>query len=93
MLKISDAAKLEKAEQNRISFSDSSTIENLSDLFEMNFSKPIVNETGLTKETKLHFTYPTNFSQENLKKLISQLGLELVPTNMPVEMLVVEKSN
>ena len=62
------------------------------------FHQPVLDETGLAKnETGLPATFlvalPRNSNDLDLvrKALLDQLGLELVPTNMPIEMLVVEK--
>ena len=61
------------------------------------FNKPVIDQTGLTNfyDFTLKGTWQTNY-QANLDFLSSaipdQLGLELVPTNMPIEMLVVEKA-
>jgi uncharacterized protein (TIGR03435 family) len=60
------------------------------------FSKPIVfDQAGLTKPFDINLTWdepdPKHPNIEGLKQaLLDQLGLELVPTNMPIEMLVVE---
>jgi uncharacterized protein (TIGR03435 family) len=57
--------------------------------------KPVVNQTGLTEHYDLYFEWNTasgKTEKENIQQaLLDQLGLELVPTNMPIEMLVVEK--
>jgi uncharacterized protein (TIGR03435 family) len=61
------------------------------------FDKPIIDRTGLTGNFDVSLTAATeNGGSESaaiMQALPVQLGLELVPTNMPVEMLVVEKSN
>jgi RNA polymerase sigma factor (sigma-70 family) len=58
----------------------------------------VVNETGFTNRYDFSFAMPMRrtanveiYIQTLNKALRKQLGLELVPTNMPVEMLVVEK--
>jgi uncharacterized protein (TIGR03435 family) len=68
----------------------------IADEFEALAKIPVIDKTGLTN----HFDFDLNCSQIDLKnrnwdsinEALGQLGLELVPTNMPVEMLVVEKA-
>lgn len=64
---------------------------------EQSFNLPVVDETGLTN----HFSIDLKWNEqgekdpnhEALKKaLLDQLGLELVPANMPIDMLVVERA-
>ncbi|HSY73922.1 MAG TPA: TIGR03435 family protein, partial [Dongiaceae bacterium] len=55
---------------------------------------PVVDQTGLNNhfDLTLRWTTASGSSGDALKKiLLDQLGLKLVPTNMPIEMLVVEK--
>jgi uncharacterized protein (TIGR03435 family) len=78
-------------------------VSTLTSLLEQHLQIPIIDETGLTQEYDYSFvwnqSYPANKqiklelpNYEVLKQaLVDQLGLELVPTNMPIEMLVVEK--
>jgi uncharacterized protein (TIGR03435 family) len=57
------------------------------------FSKPVVPEPGLSGN--YDFTYRwENLDDRNqaVIKELAQAGLELVPTNLPIEMLVVEKA-
>ena len=65
-------------------------------LLEQRLNQPVMDEIGLTQ----HFSFELQWNDMNgqnadhssLKQaLLDQLGLELVPTNMPVEMLVVDK--
>lgn len=74
----------------------------LADMLEGQFRIPIIDRTSLTNRFDFNFTwdeygekvgnqYPNYPNLEGLKQvLLDQLGLELVPTNMPIEMLVVE---
>ena len=59
------------------------------------FGKPVLDQTGLTGRYGFSPQLPRHgleAGREAYKKaLLEQLGLELVPTNMPIEMLVVEK--
>ncbi len=66
----------------------------LADYLERYFKMPVIDQTDFTqyfsfdlrwKETRGH---PNHEGLEQV--LLNQLGLELVPTNMPIEMLVVE---
>jgi uncharacterized protein (TIGR03435 family) len=58
---------------------------------------PIVDLTGLTNQYEWEFSYQINgASEEERKQKIlqafhDQLGLDLVASNMPVEMLIIEK--
>jgi uncharacterized protein (TIGR03435 family) len=58
---------------------------------------PIIDKTGSTKRCSVDITWmenPQDPEHTNLQKVLrEQLGLVLVPTNMPVEMLVVDKSD
>ncbi len=61
------------------------------------FRMPVVDGTGLTNRFYYDLKWTPSRSKQqnesNLKQaLLDQLGLELVPTNMPIEMLVVEKA-
>ena len=67
----------------------------LANYLERYFKMPVIDQTGITqhfstavrwKEVKGH---PNHEGMEQV--LLDRLGLELVPTNMPIEMLVVEK--
>jgi uncharacterized protein (TIGR03435 family) len=63
------------------------------------FKVPVIDQTGLTGrfDYEVKWSVPRNSQHlglDGLKQaLLDQLGLELVPTNMPIEMLVVEKVN
>ena len=56
---------------------------------------PVLDQTGLTNHITLDLRWkklPGETVEDTTKRVVlDQLGLELVPTNMPVEMLVVEK--
>ena len=69
----------------------------LTKYLEMIFQKPVVDETGLTGAYNLDLRWtvkPNPQANQNAVKqaLLDQLGLELVATNLPVEMLIVEKT-
>jgi len=70
-----------------------SPLANLSSFLESCFQIPVTDGTGLTRNFDIDLKWNGNDPQhDNLKQaLLDQLGLELVPTNMPIEMLVVEK--
>ena len=73
-----------------------STIDDKISGLEELMEKPVVNQTGLIEHYDLYFEWNTasgKTEKENIQQaLLDQLGLELVPTNMPIEMLVVEKA-
>jgi|SRR5581483_4819617 uncharacterized protein (TIGR03435 family) len=56
---------------------------------------PVIGQTGLTQNFDINPQWNRNEPQHHgLKQaLLDQPGLELVPTNMPIEMLVVEKAS
>jgi len=68
----------------------------LTKCLEIFLQMPVIDETGLTGNYDIDFEWTergeADPNHDALKKiLLDQLGLELVPTNMPIEMLVVEK--
>ena len=76
--------------------SDSGWYPGISRFLEDYFEMPIVDQTGLTQNFHIDLKWNERFKgdpdHEALKEaLLDQLGLELVPSNMPIEMLVVEK--
>ncbi len=61
------------------------------------FAKPVLDQTGLTNryDSNTEWTQTGNYQTDSKslhKALLDQLGLELVPTNLPLEMLVVENA-
>jgi uncharacterized protein (TIGR03435 family) len=76
--------------------SDSGWYPGISRFLEDYFEMPIIDQTGLTQNFHIDLKWDERFKgdpdHEALKEaLLDQLGLELVPANMPIEMLVVEK--
>jgi uncharacterized protein (TIGR03435 family) len=63
-------------------------------MLEGNLQIPVIDKTGLTQNFDIDLNWNRNDPQhDSLKQaVLDQLGLELVATNMPIEMLVVEKS-
>jgi uncharacterized protein (TIGR03435 family) len=61
------------------------------------FGKPVVDQTGLTQYYSMELRWKEarfGDNPEGVKQvLLDKLGLELVPTNLPVEMLVMEKEH
>lgn len=66
-------------------------IESLAGCVEGQFGIPVIDQTGLKKkyDIKLRWRNKNDLKQ----KLLDQLGLALVPSTMPVQMLVVEKAD
>jgi uncharacterized protein (TIGR03435 family) len=68
----------------------------LQDYLRVTFSSPVIDQTGLANKYDFFLKWddavPTHPNKEGIKQaLLEQLGLELVPSREPVEMLVVEK--
>ena len=67
----------------------------LAALLENPLNQPVVDQTGLTNfyHVQLKWQYrPTEEGRTELRQaVLDQSGLELIPTNMPIEMFVVEK--
>ncbi len=77
---------------------ENSHISSLAGYLEDYLRIPVIDQTGITNRFDINLTWKqSNWADKapaELKAaLLDQLGLELVPTNMPVEMLVVEKVN
>ncbi len=53
--------------------------------------EPVIDETGITDPFAVHLEWPTGDPQGLEDVLANQLGLELVPTNIPVKILVMEQ--
>jgi uncharacterized protein (TIGR03435 family) len=56
---------------------------------------PVVDQNGISIKFNINLRWNQNDPQHNsLKKsLLDQLGLELIQTNIPIEMLIIEKAN
>jgi uncharacterized protein (TIGR03435 family) len=73
------------------------TLSLLADYLDGYLDVPVVDQTGITNRFDINLTWKqSNWADKapaELKAaLLDQLGLELVPTNMPVQMLVIEKA-
>jgi uncharacterized protein (TIGR03435 family) len=72
-------------------------VEVLISFLQQRFQVPVVDQTGLKQEYDFSLAWdepdPKHPNLDGLKQALhDQLGLELVLTNLPIEMLVVEKS-
>jgi len=69
--------------------------EGLAPVLEYYFAMPVIDQTGLSSHFSIDLRWPATPGHTNLEglkqALLEQLGLELVPTNLPVEMLVMER--
>jgi uncharacterized protein (TIGR03435 family) len=77
-------------------YSDSAHFPGITRFLEGYFEMPVIDQTGLTQNYHIDLKWNERWGQDPnhdaLKQaLLDQLGLELVPANMPVEMLVVKK--
>jgi uncharacterized protein (TIGR03435 family) len=71
-------------------------VSNLANQLEVCLKTPVVDETGLNGNYDIKLDWNRRFDPAgNVEKfrqaVLDQLGLELVPTNMPIQMLVVGK--
>ena len=73
----------------------------VANVLERAFDIPILDRSGLTNRYALNFhfqvparnnTLEAERTRQSVRDQLDQFGLELVPTNMPIEMLVVEKT-
>ena len=69
----------------------------LTRFLEIYLQKPVVDETGLTGRYDIQFRWKERYEadpeHDAMKQvMLNQIGLELVPTNMPVDVLVIEKA-
>ncbi len=70
--------------------------EGLAHYLEYRFKMPVIDETGLKEHYSIDLRWREEVNHpdnEALKRvLLDRLGLELIPANMPIEMLVLEKA-
>jgi len=74
-----------------------SPVSTLAAYLENHLAIPVIDQTGLTDNFDISLKWKQlkwgeNKPDELKRAVLDQLGLELVPTNMPIEMLVVEKA-
>jgi uncharacterized protein (TIGR03435 family) len=74
-----------------------SPLSSLQTFIQAAFVMPVIDQTGLTNNydfiLKWDDAVPIHPNKDGIRQAVfDQLGLELVPTNMPIEMLVVEKA-
>ncbi len=79
-----------------ISFQEQQGCKSLAGALANDFRTPVLDETGLTNQYYYDLKWnPSGGQPQNLlnlkQALLDQLGLELVPSRAPIEMLVVEK--
>ena len=84
-----------RSETNSL-YSINDSLSMLRGFLQTTFVMPVIDQTGLTNNydfiLKWDDASPIHPNKEGIKQaLLDQLGLELVPTNMPVETLVIEK--
>ena len=67
----------------------------MADNLENHFKLPIIDQTGIIQHFQINLHWPEDETHKNLdgakQAVLEQLGVELVSTNMPIKMLVVEK--
>jgi uncharacterized protein (TIGR03435 family) len=79
-----------------LSYRDQS-LSSLVSFLETRFRLPVIDQTGLTGFFDMDLKWDeSDYQHPNLdslqQALLDQLGLELIPTNLPVQMLVIEKA-
>jgi uncharacterized protein (TIGR03435 family) len=91
-LKVSNGK--ESSQRDNLNWSGFS-MEFLASQIENYLSVPVVDQTGLKGNYDVRLDWQTDYSTAGKEKfrqaVLDQLGLELVATNLPIEMLIVEK--
>jgi uncharacterized protein (TIGR03435 family) len=76
---------------------DNETLSDVARSLEGYFEKPVISGTGSTTRYTFEMQWPMSLTgtegvAQTLQEQLDQLGFELVPTNMPIEILVAEKT-
>jgi uncharacterized protein (TIGR03435 family) len=89
---------ISKDADDHVRIEGNQSLQYVAPLLEKFLGKPVIDQTGLAQSFSLDLQWKESGADDTnhdaLKQaLLDQLGLELVPSRAPVEMLVVEKVN
>jgi uncharacterized protein (TIGR03435 family) len=86
--------KMSHQRDNNMRSAFNQPISDTAQFLEGTFHKPVLVEPGLSGRYNFTFRWQDpQLKEEALSQDLEEAGLELVPTNLPIEMLVVEKVN